>query len=82
MSRPAPRPLNVALKYAIVLSGKYQDEVARDADVPSPLLSHAIYGRRTLTADQRARVAQALNRREAELFPEALPQATADPATV
>lgn len=66
MKKPAP---NVALKMALFSSGVEQERIAKRARISPQKLSHAIYGRRVLDADERKRLATVLNKSEDELFP-------------
>lgn len=59
---------NVALQSAIFASGKYQRIIAKRAKVDVAKLSHAMYGRRELNADEQKRVAQVLGVPVDELF--------------
>jgi hypothetical protein len=68
--RPTKKPSrNVALMSAIFASGEEQRRIAQRARVPAEKLSHAIYGRRELDADEQKRVARVLKRSVADLFP-------------
>lgn len=60
---------NIALKHAIFASGREQRRIAKLARVSAEKLSHAIYGRRVLDADERRRLAKVLQKSEDELFP-------------
>jgi transcriptional regulator with XRE-family HTH domain len=59
---------NVALKVAIVATGKKQLDIARAARIPETRLSHIVRNRITPTANERKRLAAVLQRSEAELF--------------
>ena len=67
MKKPTP---NVALRVAIVKAGKEQRQIAKLARVSPEKLSHAIYGRRGLNDDERARVAKVLGYSVTDLFRE------------
>jgi transcriptional regulator with XRE-family HTH domain len=59
---------NAALKHAIFESGREQRRIAKLARISAEKLSHAIYGRRTLDAKERERLAKVLGKSEDELF--------------
>lgn len=71
--RKGPKP-NVILRDALWLSGLFQQDIAELANVSSQKLSHAIYGRRELNADEQYRLANVLRRPMAELFPPVVPE--------
>lgn len=60
---------NLALKVAIVESGKNQRLIARKTRIPETRLSHIVRGRLEATAAERASLAKALERPAADLFP-------------
>jgi hypothetical protein len=60
---------NAALQSAIFLDPRDAQTIAADAGLKPPRLSHAVYGRRTLTKDEQTRVAQVLKRPRRALFP-------------
>lgn len=60
---------NVALKVAIVESGKTQRVIARRARVPESKLSHFVRGRIVPTEKEQAAIAKAIGRPAHELFP-------------
>lgn len=60
---------NLALKVAIVQSGKNQRLIARKTRIPETRLSHIVRGRLEATPDERATLAKTLQRPEADLFP-------------
>lgn len=66
-----PTP-NLALKVAIVQSGKKQRAIARSTRIPETRLSHIVRGRLEPTEKERAVIARVLDRTEAELFGEAV----------
>jgi transcriptional regulator with XRE-family HTH domain len=59
----------MALKVAILATGRTQQDVAREALIRPQALSHVIYGRRAAFADEQRRLAHVLRRTVAELFP-------------
>jgi transcriptional regulator with XRE-family HTH domain len=61
--------LNLALKTAILASGKQQKRIARDTRIDETTLSHIVRGRREATEKEREKLARALGRRIDELFP-------------
>lgn len=61
--------LNLALKTAILASGKKQKQVARLARIDETSLSHIVRGRREATESERRALARILHRAEDELFP-------------
>ena len=61
---------NVALKVAIVQSGRKQVEIARSARISETRFSHIVRGRLEPTDKERDRIAKALHRSESDLFPE------------
>jgi transcriptional regulator with XRE-family HTH domain len=67
--RKGPKP-NVGLRTALWLSGLFQQDIAELANINAQKLSHAIYGRRALNADEQYRLANVLRRPVAELFPQ------------
>lgn len=64
------RTKNLALKAAIVASGRKQQTIADLAHVDRTLLSHIVTGRRRATASVRRRLAQWLSKPETDLFPD------------
>lgn len=62
--------LNLALKTAILASGKLQKQIAREAAIDETTLSHIVRGRLAATTAERRRLARVLAKSEAELFPE------------
>jgi transcriptional regulator with XRE-family HTH domain len=60
---------NVQLKAAIFDSGLTQSQLAKRARVPEMYVSLAVNGKYNLNAAQRKKIARALGRQEAELFP-------------
>lgn len=60
---------NVALKIAIVESGKKQNVIARSCRIPETRFSHIVRGRAEATDKEKARIAKALNRVQDDLFP-------------
>ena len=60
---------NLALKIAIVESGKFQADIAEAADLDGTLLSHFVNGRREPNETQRKILARVLKRNVADLFP-------------
>lgn len=60
---------NIALKVAIVQSGKSQRVLARVARIPETRLSHIVRGRIEPTDKERERISKALQRPADELFP-------------
>lgn len=63
---------NLALKIAILESGRSQVEIAADADLHESRLSQLVNGRRRASDAERKTLARILKRRPAQLFPEAL----------
>lgn len=61
--------LNLALKTAILASGKLQKRIARAARIDETSLSHIVRGRRPATEIERKRLARVLEKTEADLFP-------------
>lgn len=61
--------LNLALKTAILASGKKQGRVARDARLDETALSHIVRGRREATPVEQERLSRVLGRPVPELFP-------------
>jgi plasmid maintenance system antidote protein VapI len=62
--------LNVALKMAILESGKKQRRVAALARIHPTELSAIVRQRRSASKEQRERLARVLGRSQNELFPE------------
>lgn len=62
--------LNVALKIAIVESGKKQRRIASLTRISEPRLSHIVRGRIEPNDDERARIARVLERPVDQLFPD------------
>jgi hypothetical protein len=62
---------NVALKVAIVESGKKQRVVARLSRIPETKLSHIVRGRLEATDRERTALAKVLSRTVDQLFPHA-----------
>lgn len=60
---------NVALKVAIVQSGKKQRAIARKTRIPETRLSHIVRGRLEATKTERELLARTLSRSVSELFP-------------
>lgn len=60
---------NVTIKVAIVEAGLTQQKAAQQARIEPQKLSHVIHGRRSLNEKERGRLAKALGKTEAELFP-------------
>lgn len=60
---------NVALKVAIVESGKSQRVISRLTRIPETRLSHIVRGRIEPTDKERERISKALQRGVDELFP-------------
>lgn len=67
MQRTAP-VLNLALKTAILASGKKQKRVAVEAHIDETTLSHIVRGRREPSDDERKRLARVLGRTVDQLF--------------
>jgi transcriptional regulator with XRE-family HTH domain len=67
--------LNLALKTAILASGKPQKRIARDARIDETTLSHIVRGRRDPSPKERQRLAHVLGREESELFPSPVAEA-------
>lgn len=65
MQRPT---LNLALKIAIIASGKKQGRIARDARLGETALSHIVRGRRDATSAEQERLSRVLGRPVSELF--------------
>lgn len=68
-SRVSKQHMNVALKTAIVQSGKKQKTIARLARLSEPRLSHFVRGRLVPDEDEQKRIAKAVDRSVNELFP-------------
>lgn len=62
--------MNMALKLAIVQSGKSQVQIATEAGLDDTLLSKFVRGWRTPDADQAKAIAKALKAKPSELFAE------------
>lgn len=65
--------LNLALKTAILASGKLQKRIARAARIDETSLSHIVRGRRDATAHERKHLARVLGKSEDDLFPSVNP---------
>jgi len=65
-------PKNLALKIAIVESGRTQIEVAKEGDIPESRLSRIINGHDEASDAERKAIARILKRKARELFPEAV----------
>lgn len=63
-------PKNLALKVAIVQSGRSQIQVAKDASLPESRLSRIINGHDVASAAERRALARILKRKADELFPD------------
>jgi transcriptional regulator with XRE-family HTH domain len=63
--KPAP---NVALRVAIVQSGRKQADIARSSRITETRFSHIVRGRLEPSAKERERIAKALQRSSDELF--------------
>lgn len=70
MEKPTP---NIALKVAIIESGRKQQDIARAAGIPETRFSHIVRGRIDATAKERERIARALGRSQDDLFPVRVP---------
>jgi hypothetical protein len=64
-----PRPQNLQLKVAIIADGRCQKDIAVQAMIEPPHLSHVIYGRRALSVREQGRLARVLGCPLHDLFP-------------
>jgi transcriptional regulator with XRE-family HTH domain len=65
-------PLNTALKFACIESGKKQFRIAAEVGLPESTFSKIVNGHLEATADQKRAIAKAVRRPVAHLFPEAV----------
>ena len=70
-------PYNVALKVAIIRSGKRQIDVAHKAKIDNSRFSQIVTGRQLATVDERKTIAKILRKPVDELFPSIPDEATA-----
>lgn len=63
-------PKNLALKIAIIESGRSQIETAHAAGLHESQLSHLVNGHRVPSDAERKALARVLKRKPAQLFPE------------
>ncbi len=68
---PTEMPKNLALKIAILKSGRLQVEVAEDADLHESRLSKIVNGHSEPSDAERKAIARVLKRNAASLFPQA-----------
>jgi transcriptional regulator with XRE-family HTH domain len=64
--------LNVALKVALIATGKKQKQIAKRVKISEPRLSTIVRGHDDPTEAERARLSEFLGKPISELFPEAL----------
>lgn len=73
--RRAAKIQRMALKLAIVASGRTHQRVAASAKIGAVKLSHIISGRRVPSPYERAQLAHVLGKPISELFPDLTPEA-------
>ena len=61
--------MNKDLKCAFIRAGKKQYDVAKDLDMPQSKMSEIVNEARPVTEQDKERIAKALNRPVADLFP-------------
>jgi len=68
--------MNMALKIAIVESKRSQVQIAKDAEMHESRLSQIVNGHRDASDVERKNLARILKRKPAQLFPEAMADAS------
>jgi len=65
-------PKNLALKIAIIESGRSQVDIAKEVGLHDTKLSFIVNGHREASPAERKALARVLKRKQADLFPEAI----------